>query len=162
MNTLPSEIVNLMVKLVPVSYGTISRLSRWYYACIRGDLEEIKTLSLRPVKSKNYSYWELPNGWRHGEYIIYCDYGNIKVETTYVDNMLHGTYKSYKSGWHMCTTNYKYGKHHGKEIEYYETGQVYRITKYVDGKKHGKRKYYNKNGELQMTFDYYNDCTTQI
>ena len=126
---------------------------------------------------------EFVNGLKHGKYISYNFYGNIKtegqynngnlngkwtwyydngkIESTreYLDGNLNGEGKDYfEDGTLSRTLNYEYGNLAGTWVSYHKNGNKYRTTEYVNNKMHGKRIFYDHSEKLQL-IRFYNHGT---
>lgn len=103
------------------------------------------------------------NGQKEGLYTIYYNTGELLQVYSYVDDKMHGEYKSYYKSqsnsqpYEICT--YINDKRHGLYTLYGTDGNIIRTVEYVDGKRHGLYKEYN-NGELKEIRNYINDKRT--
>lgn len=157
MNTLPGEIVNLMARLVPTSYATISGLNRWFHGCVYGDLDAAKTASLRHVDKGYESYWILPNGKRHGEYRAYDVTGDkLFIKTKYIDGLQNGKRIVYSySGVKLYETYYANDEYCGKIRDYYDSGKLCEeILTYTGGVQYCKSIKYYESGSVKSNTDY--------
>ena len=86
----------------------------------------------------------------------YYENGNIKAETTYKENILHGKAIYYfKNGDIKETGYYKNGKKHGEWLEFCHNGQKKEETHYVDGKEDGVRKRWEKDCSILSSETHY-------
>lgn len=171
MNTLPAEIINLMARLVPTSYAIIARLSRWHYGCVIGDIELIKTLSLRPIKTLYSVYDALPNGAKHGKYREFYESDKIHREIDYVNGVKHGNCIEYcLDGRKNSEVEYRNDKRNGKYVNYHDNGKIATMTNYTNDQVNGIIVSYDDTGQLyyrayvisgviQPGFKYYSKLT---
>lgn len=95
---------------------------------------DLTKLVVIPGTSWTYKYFMLPNGNKHGEFIIYCG-SFIKFALNYKDNHLHGSHKKYYTGKEVVKQYCYYleGDKHGKDVHYNEDGTVKSIRHFQKG-----------------------------
>jgi hypothetical protein len=120
------------------------------------------------------------NGLVHGRLKIYDLTGSLMEEKNYKDGKLNGKlfyynnnkllydgffknglkhkkWITYDNGLIYGVEFFKYGKYHGKVIEFREDGTIVHIQKFKNGKKHGKWVTYDNNGKVSNVEYYKND-----
>jgi antitoxin component YwqK of YwqJK toxin-antitoxin module len=94
-------------------------------------------------------------GLKDGEYKEWWKDGQIYIQTTYVDDEIHGIYK----GWHIngniaCQLNYINGKRNGELKSWWFDGKKFTICNLIDGKLYGEYKQWDEYGRLTIDANY--------
>lgn len=81
--------------------------------------------------------------------------GEVKTNNTYVNGVMHGSYKEfYFNGNRRVTGSYVNGKQNGLWTWYYDTGEVESKVNYLNGNLNGKCVNYYKTGEIEDEYIY--------
>lgn len=109
------------------------------------------------ANNKNIEY-EVKNGLKNGEFILYFPNGNIEIKGKIVDGENEGEWNYYYPNRSLESQgNFKNDLVDGKWVWYFPNGNLKEEGKYVEGKREGEwLSYYNDGGELYIK-RYYKD-----
>jgi len=83
----------------------------------------------------------------------YWSNGQIKLVTTYKNDIFHGTDRSwYRNGQLECEDYWIDDSVHGISCWWYNNGQLFEKTHWKDGKKDGIQRVWYTNGKLQLEY----------
>lgn len=141
------------------------------------DFEKLITIEIdTPFKKCKYVGGKLQGKYQQW----YRENKQLKIETTYVDNKIHGSYKEWLNGQLRIETNYENGLPHGISSSWYPDGQLENKTCfekgvvhglstswyldggkkedcwYVNGKRDGNYTYWYDDGQLSISSHYKN------
>ncbi|MDE3254076.1 MAG: toxin-antitoxin system YwqK family antitoxin, partial [Bacteroidota bacterium] len=124
-----------------------------------GKLYEVNDYYLNGKLQMKGSFTSVYPEQRTGVFSFYTDKGVIETESTYANNQLNGSYKSfYASGRLFSMANYSNGVLDGLKYLYYETGEKYSSgIFYKNNQGQGPVKYYYPDGKLKAEGTYLND-----
>ena len=106
--------------------------------------------------------YQVKNGRRDGEAIVYYSNGKLWEKEHYKDGMLDGSYESYyENGQLEVKCTYIDGEEEGSYVAYEKDGKLIESFNYVNGSKHGEAKYYEK-GKLKYIVQYFHGYVTEI
>lgn len=95
-------------------------------------------------------------GLRDGQYLSFYPSGNIKQETYYRKNQLHGPSTVYSlNGIVLSQCWFIHGKREGKCRWYYSSGELYCVQNFVNGVWNATQTYYYPDGKIKSLLHYH-------
>jgi antitoxin component YwqK of YwqJK toxin-antitoxin module len=91
----------------------------------------------------------LPNGVKHGEYIVCTESGQLIATRNYVDGIMHGMHNTYFSnGNPQISRTYVNGNLDGKCTHYFQSGEIENIYYIKNDIEHNTCRVLDENGKL--------------
>ena len=97
------------------------------------------------------------NGLESGARMEFSNTGQMEKKTTYIANVLDGSFGEYKFGKPIKEAEYKDGQLNGPYKEYFKNkGALQKLVEFKNGKQDGKMQYYDEEGKVTLEYTYKN------
>jgi antitoxin component YwqK of YwqJK toxin-antitoxin module len=113
----------------------------------KDDSKELFTGRMKKKVGNKTIEYDVVNGRKHGNFMLYYETGKIEIEGTIENNKNAGLWRYYYPNGQIESEGYfKNDLVDGKWVWYYENGKVKEISEYIEGKRNGKSSLYDEKG----------------